>query len=263
MKKIAATLLASFAFLPQAHAAEPEQCRTPAFSDVGWTDITATTATAAMVLEALGYKPEIQVLSVAVTFESLRKGDTDIFLGNWMPLQEPIQKPLVEAGDIEVVRANLEGALIGFAVPATTYEAGLKTFADIAGFKDRLGGKIYGIESGSSANTTILKTIEDNGFDLSGFELVESSEQGMLAQVERAIRAKDDLRQRPSTLTGAARGSGWNFRSGIRRCRHERAHSYRRGRSPDPALSARGARNRGACGFGGCNGSRGDCARRA
>lgn len=193
MKKIAATLLASFAFLPQAHAAEPEQCRTPAFSDVGWTDITATTATAAMVLEALGYKPEIQVLSVAVTFESLKKGDTDIFLGNWMPLQEPIQMPLVEAGDIEVVRANLEGALIGFAVPATTYEAGLKTYADIAGFKDRLGGKIYGIESGSSANTTILKMIEDNGFDLSGFELVESSEQGMLAQVERAIRAKDDI----------------------------------------------------------------------
>jgi len=193
MKKIAATLLATFAFLPQVQAAEPEQCRSPSFSDVGWTDITATTSAAGLVLEALGYEPEVQVLSVAVTFESLKQGDTDIFLGNWMPLQEPIQKPLVEAGDIEVVRANLEGALIGFAVPATTYDAGLKTYADIAKFKDQLGGKIYGIESGSSANTTILETIQDNGFELGDFELVESSEQGMLAQVERAIRAEDDI----------------------------------------------------------------------
>ncbi|MFC3631319.1 choline ABC transporter substrate-binding protein [Paracoccus angustae] len=193
MKKIAATLLASFAFLPQVHAAEPDQCRNPSFSDVGWTDITATTSAASLVLEALGYDPEVQVLSVAVTFESLKQGDTDIFLGNWMPLQEPIQKPLVDAGEIEVVRPNLEGALIGFAVPAATYEAGLKTYGDIARFKDQLDGKIYGIESGSSANTTILETIANNGFDLGDFELVESSEQGMLAQVERAIRAEDDI----------------------------------------------------------------------
>lgn len=193
MKTIAATLVASVAALSQAQAAEPDQCRTPSFSDVGWTDITATTSAAAVVLEALGYQPEVQILSVAVTFESLKQGDTDIFLGNWMPLQEPIQKPLVEAGDIEVVRPNLEGALIGFAVPASTYAAGLKTYADIARFKDQLGGKIYGIESGSSANTTILEAIEENGFDLGDFELVESSEQGMLAQVERAIGAKGDI----------------------------------------------------------------------
>ncbi len=186
-RKFAAILLGSIAVLPQAHAAEPEECHTPSFSDVGWTDITATTATATLILEALGYSPETQILSVAVTFESLKQRDTDVFLGNWMPLQEPIQKPMVEAGEIEVVRANLEGALIGFAVPASTYEAGLKTYADIANFEDQLGGQIFGIEAGSSANTTILKMIEENSFDLANFELVESSEQGMLAQVQRAI----------------------------------------------------------------------------
>jgi glycine betaine/proline transport system substrate-binding protein len=192
-RKIAATFLASFAILPPAYAAEPDECRAPSFSDVGWTDITATTSATAIVLEALGYEPEVQILSVAVTFESLKQGDTDIFLGNWMPLQEPVQKPLVQAGDIEVVRANLEGALIGFAVPTKTYEAGLKTYADIARFKDQLGGQIYGIEAGSSANTTILKMISDNSFDLGDFELVESSEQGMLAQVERAIGSDSDI----------------------------------------------------------------------
>ena len=192
-RKIAAAILAALAGAPLAHAAEPAACQAPSFSDVGWTDITATTATSALVLGALGYKPEIQILSVAVTFESLKKGDTDIFLGNWMPVQEAMQVPLVESGAIEVVRANLEGARIGFAVPAKSHAAGLKTFADIAAAKDSLGGKIYGIEAGSSANATILKMIEEDSFGLGGFELVESSEQGMLAQVARAIQAGQDI----------------------------------------------------------------------
>lgn len=192
-RQIATAVLASLAVLPRAEAAEPAACQSPRFSDVGWTDISVTTAMSAMVLEALGYSPKVQILSVAVTFESLKQGDTDIFLGNWMPLQEPIQKPLVDAGQIEVVRPNLEGALIGFAVPEYSHQAGLKTYADIAKFKDQLGGKIYSIEAGSSANTTILKAIAENAFDLGDFELVESSEQGMLAQVQRAIQAEQPI----------------------------------------------------------------------
>ena len=39
-------------------------CDTVTFSDVGWTDITATTAVTTVVLEALGYETDIKVLSV-------------------------------------------------------------------------------------------------------------------------------------------------------------------------------------------------------
>ena len=191
-RMVTAGILATFA-ATAANAADPASCQSPRISDVGWTDITITTATTAMVLEALGYKPEVQVLSVAVTFESLQKGDTDIFLGNWMPLQTPAQKPLVDSGAIDVVRANLEGAKIGLAVPSKTFEAGLKTYGDIADFKDAVGGKIYSIEAGSGANATLLEAIEDDKFGLGSFELVESSEQGMLAQVERAMQADKDI----------------------------------------------------------------------
>ena len=45
-----------------AFAAEPESCKTVHFADVGWTDITATTATTSVILEALGYEAEVQVL---------------------------------------------------------------------------------------------------------------------------------------------------------------------------------------------------------
>jgi glycine betaine/proline transport system substrate-binding protein len=40
-----------------AQAAEPEQCQTVRFSDVGWTDITVTTATTSVVLEAWATRP--------------------------------------------------------------------------------------------------------------------------------------------------------------------------------------------------------------
>lgn len=173
--------------------AEAETCATPRFSDVGWTDISATTAVATMILEQLGYEPSVDILSVAVTYEALPRGDIDIFLGNWMPLQEPTQKPLVEAGKIDVAQTNLEGAIIGFAVPKAAYDGGLKTYADIASFADDLDRKLYGIEAGSSANETISQMIADDKFGLGEFELVESSEQAMLAQVQRAARGDDPI----------------------------------------------------------------------
>jgi hypothetical protein len=77
------------------------------FGDVGWTDITATTAATSVVLEALGYETETLVLSVPVTYTSLAKGDVDIFLGNWMPTMEADIAPYREAGTVDTVRANL------------------------------------------------------------------------------------------------------------------------------------------------------------
>ena len=44
-----------------AAAAEPESCKAVRFSDVGWTDITATTALTSVVLEALGYEPTADI----------------------------------------------------------------------------------------------------------------------------------------------------------------------------------------------------------
>ena len=37
-------------------AAEPESCATVRFADVGWTDITVTTAVTSEILQSLGYK---------------------------------------------------------------------------------------------------------------------------------------------------------------------------------------------------------------
>ena len=176
-----------------AMAADPESCKTVKFADVGWTDITATTATASVILEALGYEPEVQVLSVPVTYASLKSGDVDVFLGNWMPTMEADIKPYLEDKSVETIVTNLEGAKYTLAVPKYTYDAGLKDFADIAKFKDKLDNKIYGIEAGNDGNRLIQGMIDEGKFDLKEFELVESSEAGMLAAVSQASAAKEDV----------------------------------------------------------------------
>ena len=169
-----------------ASAAEAESCGKVRFSDVGWTDITATTATATTILKSLGYETEVTVLSVPVTYTSLKNKDIDVFLGNWMPTMEADIKPFREDGSVETVRENLEGAKYTLATNAKGAEIGIKDFKDIAAHKDDLDNKIYGIEPGNDGNRLIIDMVSGNKFELSGFEVVESSEQGMLAEVARA-----------------------------------------------------------------------------
>ena len=173
------------------------ECDEVNFADVGWTDITATTAATTTVLDALGYETDIKVLSVPVTYTSLANGDIDIFLGNWMPTMEGDIAPYREAGTVDTVRANLEGAKYTLAVNKAASDLGIADFADIAAHKEALDGEIYGIEPGNDGNRLILSMIEENAFGLEGFEVVESSEQGMLAQVARA-----DRRDEPGVFLG-------------------------------------------------------------
>ncbi|KQT42031.1 glycine/betaine ABC transporter substrate-binding protein [Aureimonas sp. Leaf454] len=187
-----AFVLAMSASLP-AFAQDAASCGTVRLSDVGWTDITATTAVAAELLAGLGYTPDVKILSVPVTFASLKNNDLDVFLGNWMPAQTGDISKYVDEGSIERVHTNLEGAKYTLAVPKYLYDKGLKSFADLAKFHDDLDGKIYGIEPGNDGNSLVVKMIEKNDFGTKDFELVASSEQGMLSQVARATKGEKPI----------------------------------------------------------------------
>ena len=192
LKTLAASAALSLALATSA-LAEDASCKTVTFSDVGWTDITATTAATTEVLKALGYETDIKTLSVPVTYVSLSKGDVDVFLGNWMPTMEGDIAKYRDEGSVETVRANLEGAKYTLAVNKAAADLGIKTFADIAQHKDHLDAKIYGIEPGNDGNRLIQSMIDKDAFGLKGFEVVESSEAGMLAQVARADGKKEPV----------------------------------------------------------------------
>ena len=191
LKKLITLATVSLALLSgPARAADPADCREVHFSDVGWSCVTATTAIAASVLEGLGYKAKIDVLSVPITFKSLSTGDIDAFLGLWLPTQQSMIDPYFQANEIEQVATNLEGAKYTLAVNKAAHDGGVKSFADLAKHKDKFKGKIYGIEPGNDGNLIIQDMIDKDAFGLGGWEVVESSEQGMLTQVQRAERRK-------------------------------------------------------------------------
>lgn len=171
-----------------ARAAQPQTCETVRMAGPGWTDIDATNAVAGVILKALGYRQNVSNLSVPITYQGLKKGQIDVFLGNWMPAQGPLVKPFADEHAIDVLHANLSGAKFTLAVPDYVADAGVRTFADLAKHADQFGRRIYGIEPGAPANQNIKKMIADNAFGLGNWSIVESSETGMLTQVERAGR---------------------------------------------------------------------------
>lgn len=172
-------------------AAEPESCKNVRMSDPGWTDITATNAVAGVLLDALGYEQTVQNLSVPISFQGLKSGQLDVFLGNWMPAQKPVLEGFLKENSVQILGANLDSAKFTLAVPSYAANAGVKTFADLAKYADKFDKKIYGIAAGSPANQNIKKILDRKDFGLdSSWSLVESSETGMLTQVERAVHDK-------------------------------------------------------------------------
>jgi hypothetical protein len=143
-----------------------DACDTVRFSDVGWTDITATTAATTVVLEALGYETEHPRAVGAGDLYLAGKGDIDVFLGNWMPTMEADIAPYRDAGTVDTVRANLKGAKYTLATNAHGAAMGIADFADIAGRATIWKRQIYGIEPGNDGNRLILDMIAADAFGL-------------------------------------------------------------------------------------------------
>jgi glycine betaine/proline transport system substrate-binding protein len=174
-----------------AQAAEPEACKTVRMADVGWTDNTAQNGLFKTVLKGLGYEPEDQVLALPVIMESLKNKDLDIFLDNWMPSNAANVQPYLDNKSLEMLDANLTGAGYGPVVPDYVAEAGVKDVKDLGKFADKFDKKFYGIEPGNDGNKIVQAKIDDPNGGMQGFELVESSEQGMLAQAEKSMKNKE------------------------------------------------------------------------
>ncbi|MGQ4880401.1 choline ABC transporter substrate-binding protein [Billgrantia sp. LNSP4103-1] len=168
-------------------ADEPESCGTIRFAEVGWTDITATTAMAREVLEALGYDTRVDTVSVPIAYSGMRNGDFDIFLGNWMPSMASISDPYIERGEVDRLSANLEGAKYTLAVPQYVHDTGITSVADLADHADRFESSIHGIEAGNDGNELIQQMIDDDAFGLGDWELIDSSEAGMLAELRARV----------------------------------------------------------------------------
>ncbi len=194
LKTITGIGLLSCTLLHSAWAQEPASCEKVRFAEIGWADIAATTGVAMVLTEGLGYDPSKVMASVPIAFTGVKNKQIDAFLGYWSPSMDAVIEPFLKDGGVKVLETpNLEGAKYTLAVPSYSADAGLKSFQDIAKFKEQLGGRIYAIEPGNDGNLLIEKMIKNDQFGLGDFRMIESSEAGMLVQVQRAIRKKEPV----------------------------------------------------------------------
>ena len=184
----AMSLVMAVAANSAALAADGEACKTVRMSDVGWTDNTAINGLFSNVLKGLGYEPKVDLLALPITLEGMKNKDLDVFLDNWMPSQVAEVTPFLDDKSVESIGANLEGAGYGPVVPQYVADAGVKDLKDLGKFTVKFEGKFYGIEPGNDGNRIVQGKIDDAANGLDGWEMVESSEQGMLVQAEKAIK---------------------------------------------------------------------------
>ncbi len=190
-RKLVLATVFTVASFTAAQAAEPDSCKKVHFADVGWTDNTAINGLFSTVLKGLGYTPKVDNLALPVILESLKNKDLDLFLDNWMPSNEANVRPYLTAKTIEQLKPNLVDANYAPVVPDYVAAAGVKTVKDLAANSAKFGKKFYGIEPGNDGNKIVQSKIDDPSTGLKGWKLVESSEQGMLAEAQRKMAKKE------------------------------------------------------------------------
>ena len=183
------TLISAFALLLSTTCAfaESESCKTVRIADPGWTDVEVTTGSASIILEALGYKVDVKGVSPPIALASMKNKDIDVFLGNWMPSMTQEMRPYAAEKSVDTVGLNLDGAGYGLVVPQYVADAGVKSVRDIGAHKDQFKAKIFGIDPGDEGNRIIREMIANPKNNLSGFEIVESSEAGMLIEAKKEM----------------------------------------------------------------------------
>lgn len=190
-RKIVLAAVFTVASVAVAQAAEPDSCKKVHIADVGWTDNTAINGLFTTTLKGLGYTPKVDTLALPVILESLKNKDLDIFLDNWMPSNAAGVKPYLDAKTIDQLQPNLVGAGYGPVVPDYVAAAGVKDIKDLAPNGDKFGKKFYGIEPGNDGNKIVQTEIDKPANGLKGWKLVESSEQGMLAEAQKKMAKKE------------------------------------------------------------------------
>lgn len=156
-----------------------------------WTDGLSTAYLLADQLGKLGYEVEMEeVVDAGPLYTALAGGDVDMYPSAWSEVTHASY--MEEYGDkIEDLGAYYDGAVLTIAVPE--YMDDINSLEDLAGQGDRFGGEIIGIEPGAGLTKATQESMMP-AYGLDGeYTLTTSSTGGMLASLDTAIAAEDDI----------------------------------------------------------------------
>ncbi|TQK18553.1 glycine betaine/proline transport system substrate-binding protein [Microbacterium sp. SLBN-154] len=155
-----------------------------------WTDGLSTAYLLENLLGERGIDVEMETLTEAgPLYTGLAQGDVDIYPSAWPELTHASY--MEEYGDdIEDLGAYYDNAKLTIAVPSYV---DIDSIEDLEGNADRFGGRIVGIEPGAGLTAqTQDSMLPEYGLD-GDYELVTSSTAAMLAELDAAIAAEEDI----------------------------------------------------------------------
>lgn len=154
---------------------------------VNWAEGIAMTNLAKAVLEEkMGYDVKMTMGDAGIIYTSLADGDNDAFLDAWLPITH---KDYLERykDDIENLGTNFKSARIGLVVPKYM---NINSIEELNNIKDKIDGKIIGIDPGAGIMKATDKAIKEYGLDL---EILEGSGATMTAMLKEAIDSKKNI----------------------------------------------------------------------
>jgi glycine betaine/proline transport system substrate-binding protein len=155
-----------------------------------WTDGLSVAYLWENVLEDKGYEVEFQeIADAAPLYAGLAGGDVDVYPSAWSEVTHADY--MEEYGDdIDDLGAWYEGAVLTLAVPEYV---DITSIADLAEDPARFEGRIVGIEPGAGLTRTTKESVMPAYGLTDSYELVESSTTAMLAELESAVDAEEDI----------------------------------------------------------------------
>lgn len=143
---------------------------------------------ATQILDALGYNAKAMNLAWVVALKGVATGQISADMALWRPTQNSVLNPMLDSKQVVLLTTNVKDAKYDLVVPDYVWDAGVHSIADLHKYANKFNHKIYGIEAGNDGNELVLNAIKKNQYDLKGFQLVQSSEPGMLSQVGTAVK---------------------------------------------------------------------------
>lgn len=146
---------------------------------VNWIECIANTHLAKVVLEEKGYDVELINADVAPVFAAVARGDADVFMEVWEPVTH---KSYMEkfGAQVENIGTVYTDGRLGLVVPQYVQ---INSIDELNSVKAKFDGKIIGINPGAGIMSVTEKVIDEYDLD---YELVASSEAGMLASLKKA-----------------------------------------------------------------------------
>jgi glycine betaine/proline transport system substrate-binding protein len=183
----AVALMAGTGLSTVAAAQEKEPVR------IGWTawsDAEAVTKLAEKIIETRFDQPvELVLADIGLQYQGIAKGDLDFMMMSWLPVTHADYMEKV-GQDVVPLGILYTQAKLGWVVPDYIPADQLSSIEDLKKpeVREKLGGRIQGIDPGAGLMRASEKAIEEYGLD---YELVSASGAAMTAAIGRAARGED------------------------------------------------------------------------